>query len=99
MVGIAQADCAEPDASGGSSGCDTKLCDEQFCRCPGCGAVAWCGSDPDQYARRRRDRALGRDFRPLSEWRSDTDGERGSDISPPSYPHADLPPSTATHLL
>src|SRR5262249_17730192 len=98
-VGIAQADGTAPDASGGSFGCDTKLFDEQFFRCPSRGAVALCGRDPDQHARRGGGWAVGCDFFPPSPWRALIPGERAAYPSPRSSPHAGFPPFTASSLL
>ena len=47
---------------------------QPVCRHPGHGAVAQGGGEPDQPARRRRDRAYRRGLRAQSEWRSDRDG-------------------------
>ena len=76
MAGAAQGDRAGRDASGGPSGSRHSRRDRPV-RCdPGRGAVARGGSQPDQRARRRRDRARRRGLRARSEWRPDRDGER-----------------------
>mgnify|MGYP003694651689 CR=1 FL=1 len=46
-------------------------------RDPGRGAVVRRGVEPDQLARRERDRARRHGIRALAEWRPDRDGERG----------------------
>src|SRR5215831_17050556 len=74
MAGTAQADRARCDARGGPSGCRRIHRPRPVRRHPGRGAVAQGGGQPDQYARRRRDRARHRGIRGLSQWRSDSDG-------------------------
>ena len=60
MAGAAQADRAGRDASGGPSGSRHNRRDRPVRRDPVRGAVAWGGGEPDQHARRRRDRARRR---------------------------------------
>ena len=76
MAGAAQADRAGRDASGGPSRSRHRRRDRPVRRHPGRGAVARGGGEPDQRARRRRDRARRRGVRALLEWRPDRDGER-----------------------
>ena len=76
MAGTAQADRAGRDASGGHSGSRRIVRDRPVRRDPGRGAVARGGGEPDQRARRRRDRARHHGLRALTEWRADRDGER-----------------------
>jgi ABC transporter substrate binding protein len=72
-------DRAERDARGGPSGCRSIRRPRPVRRHPGRGAVAQGGGQPDQSARRRRDRARHRGIRGLSQWRSDSD--RGRDVA------------------
>ena len=74
MAGAAQGDRAGRDASGGPSGSRHSLRDRAVRRHPVRGAVAQGGGDPDQRARRRRNRARHRGLRALLEWRPDRDG-------------------------
>jgi putative tryptophan/tyrosine transport system substrate-binding protein len=62
-------------------------------------AVAGGGGDPGQHARCRRDRAVGRDFRALSERRHDRGGKRCGGASSRANPHAGGPAETAGGLL
>ena len=57
MAGVAQADRAARDASGGPSRFRLSLRDRAVGRTPGRGPVSRGGSDPGRRARRRRDRA------------------------------------------
>ena len=68
-------------------------------RHPGRGAVARGGGEPDQRARRRRDRARRRGIRALREWRPDRDGERVGDRSSRSDHRAGGPAQAARGLL
>ena len=77
MAGAAQGDRAGRDASGGPSRSRRIRRDRPVRRHPGRGAVVRRGGEPDQRARRRRDRARRRGLRALAEWRPDRDGERG----------------------
>ena len=76
MAGTAQGDRAGRDASGGPSGSRHNRRDRPVRRNPVRGAVARRGGEPDQRARRRRDRARRHGLRALLEWRPDRDGER-----------------------
>ena len=49
-LGVAQGDCAGPDASGGPSRCHASICNEPVCRHTGGGTVAGGGGDPGQHA-------------------------------------------------
>ena len=99
MAGTAQADRAGHDASGGPSGSCHIRRDRPVRRNPGRGAVVRRGGEPDQRARRRRDRARRRGIRALAEWRSDRDGERVGVASSRSDHHAGGPAQTARGLL
>src|SRR5215813_7343706 len=66
MAGTAQADRARCDTRGGPSGCRRIHRPRPVRRHPGRGAVAQGGGQPDQYARRRRDRARHRSIRGLA---------------------------------
>ena len=66
MAGDAQADRAGRDARGGASGSRDHRRDRPVCRHPVRGAVARGGGEPDQLARRRRDRARRRGVRARS---------------------------------
>ena len=74
MAGTAQGDRAGRDAGGGPSGSRHTRRDRPVRRHPVRGAVARCGGDPDQRARRGRDRARGHGLRAHRKWRSDRDG-------------------------
>ena len=74
MAGAAQADRAGRDASGSPSGSRHSRRDRPVRRHPGRGAVARGGGEPDQCARRRRDRARRRGICARAEWRPDRDG-------------------------
>ena len=76
MAGAAQRDRAGRDAGGGHSRSGQACRDRPVRRNPVRGAVARGGGEPDQPARRRRDRARRRGLRALPEWRPDRDGER-----------------------
>jgi putative ABC transport system substrate-binding protein len=67
------------------------LCNEPVCRHAGGGAIAGGGGDSGQHARCQRDRAVRRDFRALSEWRSDPGGKRCGGASSRANPHAGGP--------
>ena len=99
MAGAAQGDRAERDASGGPSGSRHTLRDRPVRRDPVRGAVARRGGEPDQRARRRRDRARRRGIRARPEWRSDRDGERVGGRSSRSDRHAGGPAQIARGLL
>ena len=63
MAGTAQGDRAGRDASGGPSGSRHSRRDRPVRRHPGCGAIGRRGGEPDQRARRGRDRARRRGLR------------------------------------
>ena len=99
MAGAAQADRARRDASGGPSGSRHIRRDRSVRRDPDRCAVVRGGGEPDQRARRGRDRARHRGVRALLEWRPDPDGERvGGASSRPDH-RACGPPQTARGLL
>ena len=60
MAGDAQGDRAEPDASGGPSGCRLNVRDRPVRRDPVGGVVAQGGDERDRRARRRRNRVRHR---------------------------------------
>ena len=99
MAGTAQRDCAGRDASGDHSGSRDYRRDRPVRRDPVRGAVARGGGEPDQRARRRRDRARRCGLRAFHEWRPDRDWQRVGVRSSRSDHHACGPAQTARGLL
>jgi hypothetical protein len=76
-----------------------NLRDRPMGRHPDRGAVGWCGGEPGQRARRRRDRARHHCIRALLEWRHNRDRERVGAGSSRSDCQACGPAQTARGLL
>ena len=98
MAGAAQADRARRDARGGPSGYRPRRRNQSVRRHPDRGAIARGGGQPNQHARRRRDRARRRGFRARFEWRPDRDGERAGG-HPSRSDHHPCGPAQATRGL
>ena len=80
MAGAAQADRAQRNPCRSLSRYRQSFRERPVRGHPDRSAVTWDGGEPNQHARRQRDRARRGGVRALSERRSDLDGERVSHI-------------------